>query len=76
MDVIGSEWREAWEEDGSRRTSGQLLHAARLLRAADDLRADLGETSYRIELANALWGVCQMIGKLEPRIYVLRKTSG
>lgn len=72
-DVIGSEWREAWEEDGSGRTSRQLLHAARLLRAGDELAAELGDVPYRVELASALWGVYQMIGKLEPRIYVLRK---
>lgn len=72
-DVIGSEWREAWEEDGSHRTSRQLLHAARLLRGRSELMAELTETVYRVELANALWGIYQMIGKLEPRIYVLRK---
>lgn len=72
-DVIGSEWREAWEEDGSRRTSRQLLHAARLMRGRDELMAELGETPYRVELANALWGIYQMIGKLEPRVYVLSK---
>jgi SAM-dependent methyltransferase len=72
-DVIGSEWREAWEEDGSHRTSRQLLHAARLLRGRDQLMAELSGTVYRVELANALWGIYQMIGKLEPRIYVLRK---
>ncbi len=73
VDIIGSEWREAWEEDGSGRTSHQMLHAARLLRGAEDLRAELGDLDYRIELGNALWGVYQMIGKLEPRIYTLRK---
>lgn len=71
-DVVGSEWREAWEEDGSRRSSQQLLQVARLIRAEDDLREEMGEVHYRIELANALWGVYQMIGKLEPRVYVLR----
>ena len=72
IEVIGSQWREAWEEDGSGRTSRQLLHEARMIRCADDLRAELGERDYSVELANALWGVYQMIGKLEPRVYVLR----
>lgn len=71
-DIVGSEWREAWEEDGTRIASRQLLHAARMLRARDRFIAELGEIEYRVELANALWGVYQMIGKLEPRIYVLR----
>jgi SAM-dependent methyltransferase len=74
-EIVGSQWREAWEEDGSRRTSRQLLHAARLLRAKDELVNELGDVEYRVELANALWGVYQMIGKLEPRVYVLAAPS-
>ncbi|MCT2588327.1 class I SAM-dependent methyltransferase [Actinophytocola gossypii] len=71
-DVIGSEWREAWEEDGDGVTSRQLLYAARLIRKSEQLRAELGDVDYRIELGNALWGVYQMIGKLEPRVFLLR----
>lgn len=73
IDVVGSESREAFEEDGVNLTSRQLLYAARLLRKSAVLQAELGEADYRVELANALWGVYTMIGKLEPRIYVLRK---
>lgn len=72
VDPIGSEWREAWEEDGTGTTSRQLLRTARMLRAKDAMVGELGELAYRIELANALWGIYQMIGKLEPRVYVLR----
>ncbi len=75
IDIVGSEWREASEEDGINLTSRQLLYAARLLRKPAQLRAELGDTNYQVELANALWGVYQMIGKLEPRVYVLRKPS-
>jgi cyclopropane fatty-acyl-phospholipid synthase-like methyltransferase len=71
-DVVGSEWREAWEEDGERLTSRQLLYAARLIRKADELRAELGEADYRVELANVLWGVYLMIGKLDVRVFLLR----
>jgi SAM-dependent methyltransferase len=71
-EVVGSQWREAWEEDGSGRTSRQLLHAARLIRLEDDLRRELGTDLYKVELANALWGVYQMIGKLAPHLHVLR----
>ncbi|BCJ76684.1 hypothetical protein CS0771_62280 [Catellatospora sp. IY07-71] len=73
-DVVGSELREAFEEDGINLTSRQLLYAARLLRKSEQLRAELGDIDYRVELGNALWGVYQMIGKLEPRIYVLRRS--
>ncbi|MDE0775687.1 MAG: methyltransferase domain-containing protein [Nocardioides sp.] len=73
VDIVGSEWREASEEDGVHLTSRQLLYAARLLRNPGMLRAELGDIDYRVELGNALWGVYQMIGKLEPRLYVLRR---
>ena len=73
VDVVASEWREAWEEDGTCRTSRQMLHAARLIRGRETLLAELGRIPYQVELSNALWGVYQMIGKLEPRVYVLRK---
>ncbi len=75
IDRVRSEWREAWEEDGSGRTCSQLLHAARLVRCRDELIVEIGEVGYRVELANALWGVYQMIGKLEPRVYTLRATG-
>lgn len=75
IDVIGSEWRESWEEDRTGRTSRQLLHAARLIRDGQEIRARLGEVPYRVELSNALWGIYQMIGKLEPRVYILIKSS-
>ena len=68
---IGSEWREHGEESGSRRTSRQMLHAARLLRGRDRMVAELGRVAYESELANCLWGVYQMIGKLSPRVYLL-----
>jgi SAM-dependent methyltransferase len=68
---IGSEWRERAEEDRSARTSTQLLHAARLIRDRERLRGHLGAVSYDVELADCLWGVYQMIGKLSARVYLL-----
>lgn len=72
-DLIGSEWREAWEEDGTRTTSTQLLRLARLRRKRDDYIAALGRSYYEAELANCYWGVYQMLGKLCPICYTLRK---
>lgn len=68
---LHSEWREHLEEDGTHRTSRQLLYAARLLRAPERFIAEFGATAYRFELGDCLWGVYQMIGKLSPRVYVL-----
>lgn len=73
--LLGSEWRESLEESGERRTSRQLLHAARLLRAPDAFIGRFGQAAYDVELADSLWGVYQMIGKLRPRAYVLRRPS-
>ncbi len=72
-DVIGSEWREAWEEDGTHTTSTQLLHLARLRRRRNEYIALLGRTLYEVELANCYWGVYQMLGKLCPISYTLRR---
>ena len=71
VDEIKSEWREHAEESGERRTSRQLLHAARMLRRPKKYIDAMGRGDYEGELANDLWGVYQMIGKLSPRVYVL-----
>ena len=74
-DAIGSEWRESWEvEDGSRHTSENLLRAARLLRGSEAVKKRLGEKTYAFAVADQLWGVYQMIGKLCPTAYVLRRS--
>jgi ubiquinone/menaquinone biosynthesis C-methylase UbiE len=72
-DVVASEWREFWEEDGSRKTANQLLRIARMRRNRAELIPLLTETHYNIEIADCLWGVYQMIGKLRPTVYVLEK---
>ena len=70
-DAIGSEWREHWEEDGTRTTSKQLLQIARMRRDRERLLAEIGAANYDSELANCHWGVYQMLGKLRPMLYVL-----
>lgn len=74
-DIIASEWRERWEEDGTRTTSQQLLTLARLRRNRAQLVGMLGLAAYEVELANCHWGVYQMLGKLCPRVYVARKAQ-
>lgn len=72
-DTVASEWREFWEEDGSRKTAVQLLRIARMRRNRAELIPLLTETHYNVEIADCLWGVYQMIGKLCPTVYVLEK---
>lgn len=76
VDRIASEWREYWEETGASTTSKQLLRIARMRRNRRELIAKLGEAGYHAELANCLWGVYQMVGKLCPTIYMLEKPDG
>jgi ubiquinone/menaquinone biosynthesis C-methylase UbiE len=75
-DIVSSEWREHWEEDGTRRTSQQLLRIARMRRDRERMIAALGEKPYAIELADCTWGVYQMLGKLCPIVYTLERMPG
>jgi len=68
---LGSEGGERAEEEtgqGGRR----LIHAARLLRAPERYIAQFGRTAYNIMLGDCLWHIYRMIGKLSPRVYLLR----
>lgn len=73
LDVVGSEWAEASQEASA--APNYLLQVSRLRRAQDRLVDELGEAAYRAMYANALWSIYQLIGKLESRVYVLRRTQ-
>jgi SAM-dependent methyltransferase len=67
---LTSEWGErAQEESGG--PGRRLLHAARLLRDPDRYGERFGRDAYELMLADCLWHVYGMIGKLERRAYVL-----
>jgi SAM-dependent methyltransferase len=70
---LHGEWREYAEEDGTRLTSRQLLWASRLLRNRAAYEEQFGTDAYEAMLTGNLWGVYQMTGKLNPRIYVLTR---
>lgn len=70
-DVISSEWREYGEETDDKRTSQQLLRIARLRRHRERFIAEFGAKEYAAEMADALYGVYQMLGELSPVIYSL-----
>ena len=74
-DPVGSEWREHWEEDGTHMTAQQLLRIARMLRNRDAYIQQIGLEQYEIELANCHWGVYQMLGKLCPTVYVIKRPA-
>jgi len=67
---VGIEWRE-WSEEQTGNESRQLLHAARLLRAPERYVDQFGQWAYDIMLADCLWHVYHMLGKLGARVYLL-----
>jgi SAM-dependent methyltransferase len=73
VDVVGSEFTEANQEAG--KVPNYLLQVSRLRRAKEQLVAELGEVPYRVMYGNALWSIYRLIGKLETRVYVLRRSG-
>jgi SAM-dependent methyltransferase len=70
---LHGEWRERAEEDGRGLSSRQLLWASRLLRNRAAYENRFGTDAYENMLTGSLWGVYQMIGKLNPLLYVLSR---
>lgn len=70
---LHGEWRERAEEDGRGLSSRQLLWVSRLLRNRPAYENRFGTDAYEAMLTDSLWGVYQMIGKLNPRLYVLSR---
>ncbi|MEU8265438.1 methyltransferase domain-containing protein [Micromonospora sp. NPDC048999] len=68
---LHGETRERLEEDGVATSSKQLLWVSRMLRNRAAYEERFGTIAYEYVLTDSLWGVYQMIGKLNPRIYVL-----
>ena len=70
---LHGEWRERLEEDGRGFSSRQLLWVSRLLRNREAYEGRFGADAYAAMLTDSLWGVYQMIGKLNPRLYMLSR---
>jgi len=69
---LDGQWREYGESHDEGRTSRQLLRVARMRRDPARYRALLGDDDYAAELADSLYGVYQLLGKLSASIDVLR----
>ena len=73
-EVLGGEWGEFAAE-----TTGKparcLLQVARLLRSKESFVRQFGESNYEIAIADRLWHVYRMIGKLSGLIYILQKPA-
>jgi len=68
--VLDSEWGE-YAQESSGAGGRQLLHAARLLRDPSQYIRRFGQANYDIALADCLWHIYRMIGKLSARVYLL-----
>ena len=74
IDWIDSEWREHAIESGDRwEELKALLQIARMRRQEDKLALRYGRKQYEAAYAGELWGIYQLLGKLCPTIYRLRK---
>ena len=71
---VGIEWAE-WAQEQTGERGRRLLHAARLLRAPERYIEQFGQPSYDMMLADCLWHVYHMLGKLSARVYSLSKQS-
>lgn len=72
--VMGGQGRQHMEETGDHDTTQGLLRISRLLTWPETFIARFGQRNYEIALAGARYGVYQLLGKLQPTIYVLRKS--
>jgi SAM-dependent methyltransferase len=71
---FASEWGEyAQEQSGA--GGRRLMHAARLLRDPKRYTAAFGDVAYRIMLADCLWHVYRMIGKLHGAAFIFTKPA-
>ena len=73
VEVVGSEWYEASQESG--KAPNYLLQVSRLRRNREALIEEIGEVAYRVVYGNALWSINQLLGKMESRVYVLRRPA-
>jgi SAM-dependent methyltransferase len=71
VDDLGGEFAE-YNEEHEGRAGRDMIRAARMIRAEERSRAELGER-YETLLALYLWRTFHLLGKLSTFIYVLRK---
>jgi hypothetical protein len=71
--TIDSEWREFMLENGDGWIVEDALRLARMRRREEALVREFGRPRYEAFFASSLWGVYQMLGKLCPTVYILKK---
>jgi SAM-dependent methyltransferase len=71
-EVVGTEWREH-QEERTRPASQALLRLSRLRRQRETIVAAHGQDVYHHVEATQHWEAFQILGKLEPVVYVLKR---
>lgn len=71
---LGSQHRLHAIESGSDETLANLVRAARLMTWPDTYCTVHGDLACRTALTEALWGVYQLLGKLSPVVWLLRRS--
>jgi len=72
VDIVGGEWREFRVESGRDDVGRDLMTLARMRRNEAALVERFGRSRYEATIADILWGVYLLLGKLSSSIYVLR----
>jgi ubiquinone/menaquinone biosynthesis C-methylase UbiE len=72
---LRGEWRERMIEDGTWDVAADLLALSRLHRRERDAVEQYGRARVEAARGGLLWGVYQLLGKLCPTIYVLRRPA-
>lgn len=72
---LRGEWRERMIEDGTWDVAADLLALSRLHRRERDAVEQYGRARVEAARGGILWGVYQLLGKLCPTIYVLRRPA-
>lgn len=75
IERLGSEWRERMLEDGEWDGTNDLLRLARLRRNREQFAAEHGAAAVDAAWGGLAWGVYQVLGKLEPRVYVWERDA-
>jgi hypothetical protein len=69
-DVVGTEWRE-FAEEHDHSAWRDLLRLARLRRQRDEVIERFGKSIYDRAVGGLQWPVFQLLGKLQPTVYLL-----
>jgi SAM-dependent methyltransferase len=72
---IQGEWRERMIEDGKWDVAADLLALSRLNRRERDLVERHGNARVEAVRGDLLWGIYQLLGKMCPTMYVLRRLA-